>query len=256
MTHISPPLHMPTTLLDIAPKCHKALRAFGAASCIFMTSALAHGQSSFTWNTGNGSWTDNSSWTLTGNASGYPDTAADLVYFSQNTTTIDIAMPTDSTAVAGAITMNGSGVVRLGNSTTFSGSLKLEAGEGQSPLFEVNGTRLAIFTELTGTQGFRKTGTGTLGFQTNPLDMVNLSGNVSIEQGTVWFTKAGSFGTGPINLSGNGTVLEMRSGAAASSTSFTTNQTFRYCIRFQCNSQTSIRLKPNHDFRGGRQRER
>jgi len=177
-------------------------------------------QLSFTWAGGNGSWTDTGNWTVSGNGTGYPDAADDAVYFSQNTTTIDISMPNDTSAVAGAVTMNENGTVRLGNATTFAGSLTLNSTSGV-PILEVNTGRLAIFTELIGSQGFRKTGNGTLNFNTNTLNMNNLSGNVSIEDGTVLFQQAGNFGSGNLSFSGSNTLFQLRGN---SSTTFAANR--------------------------------
>jgi autotransporter-associated beta strand protein len=170
--------------------------------------AHSHAQSDFTWTGANGSWTDTGNWTVSGNGTGYPDATDDAVYFSQNTTAIDISMPNDSSAVAGTITMNGNGTVRLGNATTFAGNLTL--GSTSAPIFNVNSGRLAIFTELIGSQGFRKTGGGILNFNTNTLNMTNLTGNVSIEDGTVWLQQAGNFGGGNLSFSGSNTLFQLR----------------------------------------------
>ena len=170
--------------------------------------AISHAQSDFTWTGANGSWTDTGNWTVSGNGTGYPDATDDAVYFSQNTTTIDISMPNDSSAVAGTITMNGTGTVRLGNATTFAGNLTLDSTS--APILNVNSGRLAIFTELIGSQGFRKTGGGILNFNTNTLNMTNLTGNVSIEDGTVWFQQAENFGGGNLSFSGSNTLFQLR----------------------------------------------
>ena len=170
--------------------------------------AISHAQSDFTWTGANGSWTDTGNWTVSGNGTGYPDATDDAVYFSQNTTTIDISMPNDSSAVAGTITMNGTGTVRLGNATTFAGNLTLDSAS--APILNVNSGRLAIFTELIGSQGFRKTGGGILNFNTNTLNMTNLTGNVSFEDGTVWFQQAGNFGGGNLSFSGSNTLFQLR----------------------------------------------
>ena len=170
--------------------------------------AHSHAQSDFTWTGANGSWTDTGNWTVSGNGTGYPDATDDAVYFSQNTTAIDISMPNDSSAVAGTITMNGNGTVRLGNATTFAGNLTLDSTS--APIFNVNSGRLAIFTELIGSQGFRKTGGGILNFNTNTLNMTNLTGNVSIEDGTVWLQQAGNFGGGNLSFSGSNTLFQLR----------------------------------------------
>jgi autotransporter-associated beta strand protein len=170
--------------------------------------ANSHAQSDFTWTGANGSWTDTGNWTVSGNGTGYPDATDDAVYFSQNTTAIDISMPNDSSAVAGTITMNGNGTVRLGNATTFAGNLTLDSTS--APIFNVNSGRLAIFTELIGSQGFRKTGGGILNFNTNTLNMTNLTGNVSIEDGTVWLQQAGNFGGGNLSFSGSNTLFQLR----------------------------------------------
>ena len=170
--------------------------------------AHSHAQSDFTWTGANGSWTDTGNWTVSGNGTGYPDATDDAVYFSQNTTAIDISMPNDSSAVAGTITMNGNGTVRLGNATTFAGNLTLDSTS--APIFNVNSGRLAVFTELIGSQGFRKTGGGILNFNTNTLNMTNLTGNVSIEDGTVWLQQAGNFGGGNLSFSGSNTLFQLR----------------------------------------------
>jgi hypothetical protein len=178
----------------------------------FMSSEQAFSQATFTWNGGNGSWTSPGNWTISGNATGYPDEAGDIVSFTNNSvTTYDIATPTagNGTAIAGSITTNGAGIFRLGNSTTFAGSLTLNSTSG-APILSVNTGRLAIFTELVGSQGFRKTGNGTLNFNGNTLDMNNLTGDVSIEDGTVWFNQAGNFGSGNLSFSGANTNFQMR----------------------------------------------
>ena len=102
--------------------------------------------------------------------------------------------------------------VRFGNSTNsaLGGALTLQAES--SPILSVTGNssfRLAIFAELMGTQGFTKTGAGVLNFNTNTLDMNNLSGNVIIQEGTVWINQAGNLGTGNLTFSGNSS-LQMR----------------------------------------------
>ncbi len=168
-------------------------------------------QSTFTWNGGSGSWTTPGNWTISGNATGYPDEAGDMVSFTSNSGTYDIATPTagNGTAIAGSITTNEAGIFRLGNATTFAGSLTLNSTSG-APILSVNTGRLAILTELVGSQGFRKTGNGTLNFNTNTLDMNNLTGDVSIEDGTVWFNQAGNFGSGNLSFSGANTNFQMR----------------------------------------------
>jgi autotransporter-associated beta strand protein len=188
-----------------------------------MSSDSAFSQSTFTWNGGNGSWTSPGNWTISGNATGYPDEAGDMVSFTNNSGTYDVSTPTagNGTAVVGSITTNGAGTVRLGNSTTFAGSLSLNSTSG-APILSVNTGRLAIFTELVGSQGFRKTGNGILNFNTNTLDMNNLTGDVSIEDGTVWFNQAGNFGSGNLSFSGSNTIFQMR---ALSTTTFAANRT-------------------------------
>ena len=190
---------------------------------IFMSFERAFSQSTFTWNGGNGSWTSPGNWTISGNATGYPDEAGDIVSFTNNSGTYDVSTPTagNGTAVVGSITTNGAGTVRLGNSTTFAGSLTLNSTSG-APILSVNTGRLAILTELVGSQGFRKTGNGTLNFNTNTLDMNNLTGDVSIEDGTVWFNQAGNFGSGNLSFSGAATTFQMR---ALSTTTFAANRT-------------------------------
>ncbi len=188
-----------------------------------MSFERAFSQSTFTWNGGNGSWTSPGNWTISGNATGYPDEAGDIVSFTNNSGTYDVSTPTagNGTAVVGSITTNGAGTVRLGNSTTFAGSLTLNSTSG-APILSVNTGRLAILTELVGSQGFRKTGNGTLNFNTNTLDMNNLTGDVSIEDGTVWFNQAGNFGSGNLSFSGAATTFQMR---ALSTTTFAANRT-------------------------------
>jgi autotransporter-associated beta strand protein len=190
---------------------------------ILMSSDSAFSQSTFTWNGGNGSWTSPGNWTISGNATGYPDEAGDMVSFTNNSGTYDVSTTTagNGTAVVGSITTNGAGTVRLGNSTTFAGSLSLNSTSG-APILSVNTGRLAIFTELVGSQGFRKTGNGILNFNTNTLDMNNLTGDVSIEDGTVWFNQAGNFGSGNLSFSGSNTIFQMR---ALSTTTFAANRT-------------------------------
>ena len=176
-----------------------------------MSFERAFSQSTFTWNGGNGSWTSPGNWTISGNATGYPDEAGDIVSFTNNSGTYDVSTPTagNGTAVVGSITTNGAGIFRLGNDTTFAGSLTLNSTSG-APILSVNTGRLAIFTELVGSQGFRKTGNGTLNFNKNTLDMNNLTGDVSIEGGTVWFNQAGNFGSGNLSFSGANTDFQMR----------------------------------------------
>jgi len=188
-----------------------------------MSSERALSQSTFTWNGGNGSWTTPGNWTISGNATGYPDEAGDMVSFTSNSGTYDIATPTagNGTAIAGSITTNGAGIFRLGNATTFAGSLTLNSTSG-APILSVNTGRLAILTELVGSQGFRKTGNGTLNFNGNTLDMNNLTGDVSIEDGTVWFNQAGNFGSGNLFFSGADTIFQMR---ALFTTTFAANRT-------------------------------
>jgi len=188
-----------------------------------MSSERAFSQSTFTWNGGNGSWTSPGNWTISGNATGYPDEAGDMVSFTSNSGVYDIATPTagNGTAIAGSITTNEAGVFRLGNSTTFAGSITLNSTSG-APILSVNTGRLAIFTELVGSQGFRKTGNGTLNFNDNTLDMNNLTGDVSIEDGTVYFNQAGNFGSGNLSFSGADTLFQMR---ALSTTTFAANRT-------------------------------
>jgi len=200
-----------------------ALAALTAAG-FFALSPRGICQSTFTWNGGNGSWTNSANWTISGNATGYPDEAGDIVSFTNNSGTYDVATPTagNGTAVAGSITTNGAGTVRLGNATTFAGSLTLNSTSG-APIFSVNTGRLAIFTELIGSQGFRKTGNGTLNFNTNTLDMTNLSGNVSIEDGTVWFNQAGNLGSGSLSFSGSNTIFQHRGNFT---TTFAANRSF------------------------------
>lgn len=196
------------------------------ASFAAMSNGLLRAQQVFTWTTGGGNWTDSSKW-ATGGALPYPDAAGDhAVFTNSGNGTYDISL-NQSAFTLGSITVNGTGssIYRLGSTTnaTLFGTLTLEQDlPGTPPVFDVTGSnRLAVFVELLGTTGFAKTGGGTLNFNGNTSNMTGLSGTVRIEQGTVWFNQAGNFGTGPIELGGNGTVFQLRGNFT---TTFSANQ--------------------------------
>ena len=177
------------------------------------------------WNSTNGSWNNSGSWS-TGTV---PSGVGVAVSFNNTSgATYDVAVA-DTNPTVGSITATGNtnNNVRLGHASEFSGILTLAATDpAGSPVLNVGpGIRLAIFCELSGSQGFTKSGSGILNFNTNPLQMGNLTGTVRVNAGTITLYEAENLGTGDILFTGNAT-MELISGRTAihsANKTFTTN---------------------------------
>lgn len=166
------------------------------------------------WNSTNGNWNNAGSWNTGTVPSG---TGVSVSFNNTSGAAYDVSVA-DVNPTVGSITASGNANnnVRLGNATSFNGILTLAATDPTaSPTLSVGaGIRLAIFCELRGTQGFTKTGGGVLNFNTNPLNMPDLSGAIRLSGGAITIHEAGNLGTGNIIFAGNAT-LELSAGRTA-----------------------------------------
>ena len=176
------------------------------AACQAAVSARA--QSTWLPTSGTVPWTTGTAWSggLIPNASGavavFPNAALGASVLSSTVTTGTV----NFTAASGNLVLSGS------NGVT-NDVITLATASG-SPTVNVNGSsQLYWYTDLAGTQGYTKTGNGTLLFRYNT-DNLTYTGTTNLGGGTVIINQDGSLGNvnNPILVSAN-SALQMNNGA-------------------------------------------
>ena len=177
--------------------CPRFVRCATAALALlvmgFVATAPRATAQTYTWTkltggNGSGSWADADNWS--------PATVPNAVDITANLSTLNIT-------VQSTITLDGSytiGTLIIGDATTpntnwtiskgSSGTLTLQTTSG-SPTINVTNQTTTISASLAGTQGFNKTGAGTLILSGSNS---GLSGSVTSSNGTLQFTSANSLG--------------------------------------------------------------
>lgn len=176
-----------------------------AVVCVIVATlspSAAHAQSTWLPTSGTFSWLSSGSWS---NGTVPNATGAVAVFPSAGVT---VSIPT-STVTTGTIrTTHGSGNVVIGDNATTTDILNLDVASG-APAFDVGtGGTLFIYANVTGSQGFTKTGGGTLTYRFNTHDMA-YSGTVALGAGTLGINQDGSLGntSNPLSITGNSTLL-------------------------------------------------
>lgn len=158
-------------------------------SCLLVIAAFRAEAQFYTWNPAvtNGLWNDTTNW-----VDGIVPNESGAVVFFDNVGTVGVGL-NGFTATAGEISVaNGA---TFGSTTNTDDILNLDNG-GTQPIISANSSSLAAFmyAELTGTNGFRKTGPGRLTFRFNPNNQ-NYTGNITLAAGTLGINQDGSLGS-------------------------------------------------------------
>lgn len=150
----------------------------------------ASAQSTWT-NTASDNWLTGANWS-TGVA---PDATNDVAVFTNAIT----ASWTNDTVTVGTISnLVGSGNVVVGNNAIATDVIELATTSGKPTIFVTNNGTIFMYANVTGTNGFNKTGGGTLAFRFNG-DNMTYTGDILLGGGTLSLEKDGSLG----NLSNN-----------------------------------------------------
>jgi autotransporter-associated beta strand protein len=158
-------------------------------SCLLVIAAFRAEAQFYTWNPAvtNGLWNDTTNW-----VDGIVPNEAGAIVFFDNVGTVGVGL-NGFTATAGEISVaNGA---TFGSTTNTDDILNLDNG-GTQPIISANSSSLAAFmyAEVTGTNGFRKTGPGRLTFRFNPNNQ-NYTGNITLAAGTLGINQDGSLGS-------------------------------------------------------------
>jgi fibronectin-binding autotransporter adhesin len=180
-------------------------------SCLLVIGAFRAEAQFYTWDTAvtNGLWNDTTNW-----VDGIVPNEAGAVVFFDNVGTVGVGL-NGFTATAGEISVaNGA---TFGSTTNTDDILNLDNG-GTQPIISANSSSLAAFmyAEVTGTNGFRKTGPGRLTFRFNTNNQ-NYTGNITLAAGTLGINQDGSLGSADNDIIVEGTsTLQMEPGNSSS----------------------------------------
>jgi autotransporter-associated beta strand protein len=180
-------------------------------SCLLVVGAFRAEAQFYTWNTAvtNGLWNDTTNW-----VDGIVPNEPGAIVFFDNVGTVGVGL-NGFTATAGEISVaNGA---TFGSTTNTDDILNLDNG-GTQPIISANSSSLAAFmyAEVTGTNGFRKTGPGRLSFRFNPNNQ-NYTGNVTLAAGTLGINQDGSLGSADNDIIVEGTsTLQIEPGNGTS----------------------------------------
>ena len=191
------------------PWSAQARRALVVLAALAVCQAAGSAQAQSTWlpTSGTTPWLTGTAWSggLIPNASGavavFPNAALGASVLSSTVTTGTVSF----TAASGNLVLSGSN----GGTTDV---ITLATASG-SPTVNVNGSsQLYWYTDLAGTQGYTKTGNGTLIFRYNS-DNLTYTGTTNLGGGTVQINQDGSLGNvnNPILVSAN-SALQMLNG--------------------------------------------
>lgn len=176
--------------------------------CLAVASPNAYAQSTWLPTSGTFSWLTSGSWSN----SSVPNATGATAVFPTGGVTVSIP---NATITTGTIrTTNASGNVVIGDTTTTTDILNLDVATGTPTIDVGTGGQLYMYANVTGSQGFTKTGAGILAFRYNPHDMA-YTGTVVLNQGTLIANQDGSLGntSNPISVTGNST-LQLQSGSS------------------------------------------
>ena len=159
-----------------------------AAVAVFQCGSFAYAQSTWLPISGTVSWTTGTAWSngsipnSTGALAVFPTAAVGASVLSSTVTTGTI----NFTAASGNL-------VLAGSNGLIDDVITLATASG-SPTVNVNGSsQLYFYTDLAGTQGYTKTGNGTLIFRYNT-DNLSYTGTTTLGGGTVQINQDGSLG--------------------------------------------------------------
>jgi autotransporter-associated beta strand protein len=178
-----------------------------AAVAVFQCGSFAHAQSTWLPTSGTTPWLTGTAWSngsipnSTGALAVFPTAAVGASVLSSTVTTGTI----NFTAASGNL-------VLAGSNGLIDDVITLATASG-SPTVNVNGSsQLYFYTDLAGTQGYTKTGNGTLLFRYNT-DNLSYTGTTTLGGGTVIINQDGSLGNvnNPILVSAN-SALQMLNG--------------------------------------------
>ncbi len=168
-------------------------------SCLLVIAAFRAEAQFYTWNPAvtNGLWNDTTNW-----VDGVVPNEAGAVVFFDNVGTVGVGL-NGFTATAGEINVANGAI--FGSTTNTDDILNLDNGDTQ-PIISANSSSLAAFmyAEVTGTNGFRKTGPGRLSFRFNPNNQ-NYTGNITLAAGTLGINQDGSLGSADNDIIVEGT---------------------------------------------------
>lgn len=174
--------------------------------------SAAHAQSTWLPTSGTTPWVTGTAWN-----NGIPDAIGAAAVLPSALTAHTTISLVNTTVTVGSLqaTQTANNIV-IGDPATTTDILNLEAASG-SPTISVGNSNgpIYMYGNLTGTQGFTKTGPGSLIFRYNGNDMA-ISGPIVFNQGTIIANQDGSLGatSNPITVTGNST-LQLQSGANA-----------------------------------------
>jgi len=164
----------------------------------WQSAAVVHAQSTWLPTSGTVAWTTGTAWN-----GGIPNSVGALAVFPSANTSPSVL---SGTVTTGTVTFTaGSGnLVMTGSNGVLNDVITLATAAG-SPTVNVNGSgQLYWYTDLAGTQGYTKTGPGTLIFRYNA-DNLTYTGTTNLGGGTVQINQDGSLGNvnNPILVSAN-----------------------------------------------------
>jgi fibronectin-binding autotransporter adhesin len=179
-----------------------ALRATVYAIVATLIPSAGHAQSTWLPTSGTFSWLSSGSWSN----STVPNATGAVAAFTTGGVTVSI--PTATVTTGTIRTTNASGNVIIGDTATTTDILNLDVASGVPTIDVGTGGQLFMYANVTGSQGFTKTGAGTLTFRFNPHNMA-YTGTVTLNQGTLGLNQDGSLGdtNNPLSVTGNSTLL-------------------------------------------------
>ena len=156
-------------------------------SCLLVTGAVRTEAQSFVWNTAvtNGLWNDVANW----DGGVVPNEAGAVVFFD-NTVTTAVGL-NGFTATVGDLNFANS--ITIGSTTNTDDILNLDNSAFGQPRVIVGVNNAFMYGELTGTNGFRKEGSGRFSFRFNPNDQA-YTGTITLAGGILGINQDGSLG--------------------------------------------------------------
>jgi len=196
-------IHAPANRVRLSSqRAGTALRATVYAIFATLIPSAAHAQSTWLPTSGTFSWLSSGSWSN----STVPNATGAIAVFTTGGVTASI--PTATVTTGTIRTTNASGNVVIGDTATTTDILNLDVASGVPTIDVGAGGTLFMYANVTGSQGFTKTGAGTLMFRFNPHNMA-YTGTVTLNQGTLGLNQDGSLGdtSNPLSVTGNSTLL-------------------------------------------------
>lgn len=165
-------------------------------------------------------WETGANW-----STGVVPNSAGAVITVTNNTTISLG----STRTVGTVNHYGSGNLVIGSTADANSILNLDNGANAGVFNITNANGLMyVYSDLTGNNGFTKTGAGTLAFRYNTRNL-NYSGPISLSAGKLVIDRDGSLGNAANDVSmGAGSVLVYQPGVANTSTTLGSGRTITF----------------------------